>query len=270
MQGCLSLLLRRSDYLHQTRDTPRVSCRHFSTSTTHSRSTMRSVNKNTSWRTVRTRTLSVGGRSRNSTRRPSPKILTQDVVATSRHAFLLVDPRGSSWIRRTAPGSPLARGPRAFFLRLLPRRRSRANFPRFFRDARTSDRPWQPSVGCVETRLINEDGRHLSAPAAAVVFGRFVDPRVASRVANVRGGGPGVRGCVRRKEQDTGKGLKSLCCRRTDSEQTNRSATSRTMKPGCQPPVASPTPTPTLSGGCCLSPPRRHYSLPPPCYFADK
>lgn len=195
-----------------------------------------------------------------------PKVLTQDVVATPRRALRLVDPRGSSWISRTAAGSPSARGPRAFFLRLLPRRRIRANFLRFLRDARTSDRPRQPSVGCVETRLINEDGRHLSAPAAAVVFGRFVDPRVASRMANARGGGPGARGCVRRKEQDTDKGLESLCCRRADSEQTNRSAirtTSRTMKPGRQPPVASPTPTPTPSGGCCLSPPHHRYSLPP-------
>jgi len=231
---------------------------------------MSNVNKNTSWRTVRTCTFS---RRAIVQQKTFPKVLTQDVVATPWHALRLVGSRGSSWIPRTAP---FAREPRAFFLRLLPRPRTRANFLRFFRDARTSDRPRQPSVGCVETRLINEDGRHLSAPAAAVVFDRFVDPRVASRMANARGGGPGARGCVRRKEQDTGKGLESLCCRRTDSEQTNGSAirtTSRTMKPGRQPPVASPTPTPTLSGGCCLSPPYRHCSLSPPhppCYLADK
>lgn len=97
-----------------------------------------------------------------------------------------------------------------FFLRLLPRRRTRANLTRLFRDTRTSGRPQQPSIGCVEEiRLINEDGRHLSAPAAAVVFGRFVDPcrRRGSREGGERargGRGPGV--CVRRKESaDTGR-----------------------------------------------------------------
>lgn len=130
---------------------------------------------------------------------------SRDDVATPRRAPLIVDPRG--------PRDHTNRS--LFFLRLLPRRRTRANFTRLFRDTRISGRPQQPSIGCVEeTRLINEDGRHLSAPAAAVVLGRFVDP-CRRRVEGGKRAGVGDdgsdRSCVRRKESaDTGRGDEEL------------------------------------------------------------
>lgn len=93
---------------------------------------------------------------------------------------------------------------------------------------------------------------------------------VASTTARLRapraeGGGPGVAVCfVRRKEQDTtGKGLKraGAAVARTASVLTGaQSERPRTTKSARQPPVASPTPTPTDEWGVCLSPPRRRGS----------
>lgn len=229
--GYSSLPSRPSDYLRQARppSSACISLRHFLISTTLTvEAPYRNVNKNTLWRTARAHFLS--GRTR---------------IRCPRHGRIARRPEN----RKNDPLVVDPRGPRdhtnrsLFFLRLLPR--TRANITRLFRDTRTSGRPQQPSVGRVEeTRLINEDGRHLSAPAAAVVLGRFADPR-RRRV----GGGE------RRAE-----GLESSAggaVAWTPSKLTGaRSEQGRRCR-GANPPVASPTPTPMPSGGCCLLPRRR-------------